>query len=103
MHEQAVGPLPAKAVGHHVCLQPPCVNPDHIEWITQGEHLKRHGSKERYKRSKLKWAGKPVPGWVLDVRYLYDTGRYSTVELARMFETSQAVIWRIVNRKVFDR
>lgn len=29
---------------HHTCHNPSCTNPEHIEMMTQSEHMKRHGA-----------------------------------------------------------
>jgi hypothetical protein len=29
---------------HHICERPPCVNPDHLEPLTRGEHRRKHAA-----------------------------------------------------------
>jgi hypothetical protein len=41
-YEQANGPLGPKMHLHHLCEQPSCVNPDHLEPTTMREHRRRH-------------------------------------------------------------
>ena len=41
-YEKEIGPLP-NGVGHHLCENKWCAEPRHLEFITQGEHLKEHG------------------------------------------------------------
>lgn len=42
-YEQFIGPVPSgRPVLHHVCENPWCVNPWHLEPLTQSEHAKRH-------------------------------------------------------------
>ena len=36
------GPIPSRYDLHHSCENPHCVNPDHLEALTRGEHLKIH-------------------------------------------------------------
>ncbi len=36
-----VGPIPAGLVLDHLCRNPPCVNPAHLEPVSQGENLRR--------------------------------------------------------------
>ena len=40
-YEILVGPIPAGLVLDHLCRNPPCVNPDHLEPVTNHENLKR--------------------------------------------------------------
>jgi hypothetical protein len=41
MYEHAKGPIPAGLVIDHLCRQPRCCNPDHLEAVTQRENLLR--------------------------------------------------------------
>lgn len=36
------GPIPRGQIIHHVCGNSGCVNPDHLETMTQGQHVKLH-------------------------------------------------------------
>lgn len=47
LYEQEIGPIPEGKVAHHRCEQPACVRPDHLEFITQSDHIHEHG----------------IPGW----------------------------------------
>lgn len=40
-YEHHVGPIPAGLVLDHLCRTPPCVNPEHLEAVTQGENIRR--------------------------------------------------------------
>lgn len=40
-YEQARGPIPSGLVLDHVCRNPRCVNPAHLEPVTQAENLRR--------------------------------------------------------------
>lgn len=53
-YEQAKGPVPSGLVLDHTCRNPRCVNPDHLEPVTQAVNLERaaisHGSDGRFQR-----------------------------------------------------
>ena len=40
-YEALVGSIPAGLVIDHLCRNPPCVNPAHMEPVTQGENVRR--------------------------------------------------------------
>ena len=43
VYEAATGTVCPPGVAHHICENPACVNPTHLEFITQGEHIVGHG------------------------------------------------------------
>lgn len=47
--ELLVGPIPSGMVIDHVCRNPGCVNPDHLDVVTQSENLRRSPLMGRYK------------------------------------------------------
>lgn len=47
MYEQSVGPIPEGLQIDHLCCQPSCVRPEHLEPVTHAENLRR--------QSKLNW------------------------------------------------
>jgi hypothetical protein len=40
-YERAKGPIPSGLVVDHLCGNPACVNPDHLEAIRSGENIRR--------------------------------------------------------------
>lgn len=42
--EQVHGALPTDLELHHICLNPTCVNPEHLKVLTHSEHMKLHGT-----------------------------------------------------------
>jgi hypothetical protein len=40
-YQELVGPSPEGLVIDHLCRNPPCVNPDHMEPVTIGENVRR--------------------------------------------------------------
>ena len=40
-YEMAKGPIPEGLDVDHLCFNPPCVNPDHLEAVTREENLRR--------------------------------------------------------------
>lgn len=40
-YELLVGPIPAGLTLDHLCRNPPCVNPSHLEPVTQAENIRR--------------------------------------------------------------
>ena len=45
--EEEVGPIPEGLTLDHLCVNPPCVNPSHLEPVTASENLRRRHARER--------------------------------------------------------
>jgi len=72
---------------HHKCKHENCVNPMHLQEMTEAEHNKHH--------SKL------TKQQVLEIRADWATGKYTQKQLAEKYKTSQQHISLIVNRKIW--
>lgn len=46
-YETLVGPIPDGAHLHHTCEHPGCVNPEHLEPMTPGDHQREHARLRR--------------------------------------------------------
>lgn len=103
--------LPGKHV-LHTCDNPMCCNPQHLFSGTQSDNWKDALKKgrtyfqrnpnarprgEKHKNAKLSWKK------VRRIRKLYATGKYKQVELAEMFESTQAGISQIVRNVSWAR
>jgi len=46
-YERILGPIPDNLVLDHLCRNPPCVNPDHLEAVTCAENVRRGAASRR--------------------------------------------------------
>ena len=53
-YEVFVGPIPDGLTLDHLCENPPCVNPDHLEPVTLAENLRRSHRSPRLSRNQAK-------------------------------------------------
>lgn len=85
-YEQARGPIPAgKVLDHVVCQRRRCVNPDHLEAISNTENVRR-GRATRFTAEQVR-----------EMRRLWDGGRGLTQrEIGRLFGTGQSTVSKIV-------
>lgn len=47
LYEREVGPIPEGLELDHLCFNPPCVNPDHMEPVTHTENMRRQWVRRR--------------------------------------------------------
>jgi hypothetical protein len=83
-YEDAYGPIPAGMVIDHLCRVPSCVNPAHLQAVSQAENVRR-GSAARLTLAKA-----------LEARALVAQG-HAYRDVARRFDVSTSCINEIVN------
>lgn len=101
------GPLTEDDFVCHVCDKPPCCNPDHLFIGTQKDNIQDCVRKKRHRPSfcrgedagpsKLTWAE------VESIRYQYDKGLKTQIELAEEFGVIQPTISQICRRVTWKR
>ena len=85
IYEQEHGPIPGGMVLDHLCRNPKCVNPAHLEPVTQAENVQRGN------HAKLTQAD------VNEIRRLWATGSVTQKELGHRFGVAPAYISQLVN------
>ena len=89
IYEQMVGPIPPGLHLDHLCRNRGCVNPDHMEPVTNAENVRRGLN------TKL------TAAQVEEIRALYATGKYRQVDLAQQFGVTQCHISKLVLRQAW--
>lgn len=88
-YERAHGPIPPAHDLHHRCEQRDCVNPDHVEPMTEADHLRGH--------SRLDWSD------VDEMRRRRAAGGVTLKGLADEFGISETQVKRIVRGENWRR
>lgn len=104
-YELCIGPIPEGMRVLHSCDNSRCVNPDHLFLGTQQDNMIDCSKKDRLnsKRGEGHHAAKLTREDVQKLRLLYPTGRYTQVQLAKMFGVTRENIQLILYRKAWDR
>lgn len=82
-YELAKGPIPEGLVVDHLCKNEACVNPDHLEAVTEAENIRRGD------------ASKLTPETVEEIRKLLTT--QSQRKTAKQFGVSHTTVYSIAN------
>ena len=82
-YELWVGPIPAGLEVDHLCSNPLCVNPDHLEPVVQRENMRRWSEHKTHCKQGHPFSGenlyvRPSTGW----RYCKECNRQSTARYA---------------------
>jgi hypothetical protein len=88
-YERVYGPVPNGLALDHLCRQKACVNPSHLEAVSQYENVYRG------KRPSL------TPEQVQRIRDLHKSTKLSQAKLGALFDVSRPVIWRLLKGKTY--
>lgn len=89
MYELHKGPIPEGLQLDHLCKNPSCVNPDHLEPVTAAENTRRSNS------------AKLTIEDIRDIREKYASGNYLQRELGDLYDVTVSHISNIVNNRVW--
>jgi hypothetical protein len=88
-YEAKYGPIPEGLVTDHLCANRSCVNPDHVEPVTNAVNIRRG------RNAKL------TSDDVAEMRASYAAGR-STREIADAFGFDRKYVWEVVTERVWS-
>lgn len=88
-YEKCKGPIPAGLMHDHKCRNRRCINPDHLEAVTNAENVRRGKS------------AKLTKVMAQEIRLLYAVGDVSQGALAARFKVSEPVVYKIVHGKAW--
>ena len=105
-YERHKGPIPDGLHLDHLCRMPCCINPDHLEPVTNAENARR-GMAGHHMKDGGGFIGDRHPGRrinssaVVALRKKYSSG-VSQYELSKEFGISQPTVSQIVRRVTWD-
>ncbi len=88
-YEKLHGPIPKGMVIDHLCRNPRCCNPDHLEVVTPAVNTQRKSS------------AKLNASIVAEIRRAYRAKEGSQSSLARLYGVSQGTVWEIVHNHIW--
>ncbi len=86
-YEKYKSKIPNDKVIDHLCKNPACVNPEHLDIVTQQENVHRGNN------TKLTWEK------VKTIRRMYATGIQTSKQLSKMFSISKRHVFLIINNE----
>ena len=86
-----VGPIPEGYDIDHLCRNPRCVNPSHLEAVPHVENIRRG------RNAKLSYEAAD------EIRSLHATGSFTHRALADRFGVEQRTIWRVLANRCWTR
>ncbi len=84
-YEKYKGKIPDGLQLDHLCRNRLCVNPEHLEPVTQAENVRRGQQTKLNKKQ------------VIMIRKSYKPRIVTTRHLAKLFNISHSQVWRIIN------
>lgn len=97
-HRAVVNAVKGQVV-QHTCDNPSCVNPEHLKIGTHKDNSQDMVNKNRQIKGAGSHLSKLLDEHVLDIRFLH--GKYSSREVAKMYNISKTNVLDIWNRKIW--
>lgn len=102
-YETWVGPIHEGMVVRHMCDNPPCINPEHLELGTQKDNMRDRDERGRHTPVRGEKHGCAKLTWdnVNEIRSLWSTGNYTRKQLAEDFGVALTTIDKVVRNKTW--